>query len=226
MPSLETRPENSVLTLVFPLQEGTKEELDPKVAWQYYSRLVRRNPKDLKLHTCRVFFAIKTQQAQCISGSLHDLFYVLKNAGKNLRIRLLKASMPYLNQEETIYFAMWIKMGVNKGIGYKWTPGSVLSDGLFGPDRTLIKSNHTTADNAVGLTPLEEARSCMEYGQLDVARNILEKALEEDADNKQLIDELDYLIQYTKSREIEPAKEKPKSRFSNTLKNIRKKIFQ
>ena len=226
MPSIESRIENSVLPLVFPLQEGAKEHIDPSAAWHYYSHLICRNPKDLKLHTRRIFFAIKNQHSENLSGSLHDLFYVLKDAGTNLRIRLLKASIPYLSKEETVYFAMWIKMGINKGMGYKWAPGSVLSDGLFGPDQVLIKSCIETTDNAEKLSPLEQARSCMEYGQLDVAKNILEKALEADADNKQLSDELDYLVQYTKSREIEPPKEKPKSRIGNTLNSIRKKIFQ
>ena len=55
------------------------------------------------------------------------------------------------------------------------------------------------------LSPLEEARSCMEYGQLDVAKDILEKALKEDNNNKALKEELAYLNQYTKSREIQPS---------------------
>ena len=226
MSTIELRIEKSVLPLAFPVQEGTKEHIDPELAWHYYSHLIRRYPKDLKLHTRRIFFAIQNQQSENLSGSLHDLFYVLKDAGKNLRIRLLKASMPYLNKEDTVYFAMWIKSGINKGMGYKWTSGSMLSNGLFGPDHTLIQSINESADYCEGSSPLEQARSCMEYGQLDVAKDILEKALEEDANNQQLSDELNYLIQYTKSREIEPPKEKSKGRIGNTLKNIRKKIFQ
>lgn len=213
-----------ILPLIFPNEEGFNESIDPDTAWHFYSHSVRRSPKDLKLHTCRVLFAIKNEHSEHISGSLQDLFFVLKGAGETLRIRLLKASIPYLSKEEILYFAMWIKLGINQGIGYKWTPGAVLSDGLFGPDQVLIHSV-TTNDNQSLISPLEEARSCMEYGQLEVAKTILEEALETDSENKQLQEELDYLIQYSKSKQIEPAKKEPQSRFSSVLGKMKEKIF-
>jgi len=211
-----------ILPLIFPNEEGFSEDLDPDTAWHFYSHSVRRTPKDLKLHTCRVLFAIKNEHSQHILGSLQDLFFVLKDAGETLRIRLLKASIPYLSKEEIIYFAMWIKIGISEGIGYKWTPGSVLSDGLFGPDQVLINSVKT---NENLISPLEEARSCMEYGQLEVAKKILEEALEKDSENTHLQEELDYLIQYSKSKQIEPAKKESQSRLNSVLGKMKEKIF-
>ncbi len=198
-----------MLALIFPnarVENEPKEKIDPDAAWHYYSHSIRRNPSNLKLHTHRVFFAMQHKKASLLSGSLHDLFYVLKDAGESLRIRLLKASIPYLTKKETLYFAMWIKVGIKKGMGYKWVSGSVLADGLYGPDQVLIKTNSAEFTHAK-LTPLEEARSCMEYGQLDLAQKILVKALKKDAYNEALQEELSYLNNYIKSREIQPTEE-------------------
>ncbi|MEB8431134.1 hypothetical protein OO007_02765 [Cocleimonas sp. KMM 6892] len=234
MSSAEANSRNSTmhpaLPLIFPLQDLSKSDaqaaikkVDPDTAWHFYSHSIRRNPNDLALHTHRVFFAMQHKDAELLAGSLHDLFYVLKDAGTQLRIRLLKASMPYLDKKDTLYFAMWIKTGIKKGMGYKWVPGSVLSDGLHGPDHTLIHIEKDDSEDAK-LSPLEEARSCMEFGQLDVAKKILQEALAEDSYNKQLLEELDYLEQYSKSREIQPEVE-PKKPFGSALKKLKEQIF-
>ena len=202
MPS-ENITTNPLLPLIFPSLDGQKEELDPSAAWHFYSHSIRRNPTNLKLHTHRIFFAMQHNNASFLSGSLHDLFYVLKDAGQSLRIRLLKAAIPYLSRKETLYFSMWIKVGIKRGMGYKWVSGSVLADGLVGPDQALFTKN-SAESTLPKLSPLEEARSCMEYGQLDVAKDILVKALKKNGNSTVLKEELAYLNQYTKSREIQP----------------------
>ncbi len=204
MSSEKTIEISPLLPLIFPTTNEQKEQLDPDAAWHFYSHSIRRNPANLKLHTHRVFFAMQHNEASFLSGSLHDLFYVLKDAGQNLRIRLLKASIPYLSKKETLYFTLWIKVGIKRGMGYKWVSGSVLADGLVGPDQALFTKN-AAEFNHPKLSPLEEARSCMEYGQLDVAKDILEKSLMKNSNNKALKDELDYLNQYTKSKKIQPS---------------------
>jgi len=96
-----------MLSLIFPntkLENEPQEEIDPNAAWHYYSHSIRRNPSNLKLHTHRVFFAMRHKNASLLPGSLHDLFYVLKDAGENLRIRLLKASIPYLTKKRSLIF--------------------------------------------------------------------------------------------------------------------------
>ena len=201
-------------------KKAETENLDADAAWHFYSHSIRRNPNDLNLHTHRVFFAMRHKDANFLAGSLHDLFYVLKDSGEKLRIRLLKASLPHLSKKDTLYFAMWIKSSTKKGMCYRWVKGSVLSDGLYGPDHDLITLHKNTVDESV-LSPLEEARSCMEYGQLDIARKILEKGLDEDAENKGLMEELAYLNQYAKSREIEP----PKAEVSSFLGRLKNKVF-
>jgi len=206
--SLEKITIHPMLPLIFPANEssGPKEKLDPDAAWHFYSHSIRREPGNLKLHTHRVFFAMQHKDASLLSGSLHDLFYVLKDAGECLRIRLLKASIPHLSKKDTLYFAMWIKLGIKKGMGFKWVSGSVLADGLTEADRPLISKRAVESIVDI-ISPLEEARSCMEYGQLDLAQQILIKALAKDKENIMLQEELEYLIQYIKSREIQPNKE-------------------
>lgn len=201
-----------------------KEDLDPNAAWKFYSHSIRRDPSDLKLHTHRVFFAMQHKESAFLAGSLHDLFYVLKDAGKNLRIRLLKASIPHLSKQEVLYFAMWIKTGIKKGMGYKWLNGSVLSDGLFGPDNSLITITKPSDEEEYTLTPLEEARDYMESGQLEKAKSVLEEALESDKDNESLLEELDYLVQYIKSREITPPDESEEKKIKNRLSKWKEKL--
>ncbi len=212
------------LSLIFPDENLPDEDIDADAAWHFYSHSIRRNPADLTLHTHRVFFAMNHRNATLLPGSLHDLFYVLKDAGENLRVRLLKASIPYLSEKDVLYFAMWIKTGIKNGMGYQWVNGSVLSDGLFGPDQELITLNSEESGDQ-GMSSLEEARACMEYGQLDVAQDILLKALEEDPDNTLLLEELDYLNSYAKSREIHPEKEAKTKKFESVLSRLKKKIF-
>jgi len=221
------------LKLIFPREgwvdtsvegDSEKEYINPDTAWHYYSHCIRRNPADLTLHTHRVFFAMQHNDAALLPGSLHDLFYVLKDAGEKLRIRLLKASLPYLSKQDTLYFAMWIKTGIKNGMGYQWVNGSVLSDGLYGPDQDLI-TMHKDEEDGVEISPLEQARSCMEYGQLDVAQQILQGALNLDPNNKMLNEELVHLSNYVKSREIDPPKEKPKSGLGSAFGRIKEKLF-
>jgi len=235
MSSADTLSIHPSLKLIFPKENCTdagvkgdtkKEDIDVDTAWHFYSHSIRRNPADLSLHTHRVFFAMQHNNAVLLPGSLHDLFYVLKDAGEKLRIRLLKASLPYLSKQDTLYFAMWIKTGMKNGMGYQWVNGSVLSDGLFGPDQDLITMNKTDVnDNDVEISALEQARSCMEYGQLAVAQQILHDALELDPNNTMLIEELNYLRSYVKSREIDPPKELPKAGLGSVLGKIKDKIF-
>jgi len=178
------------------------------------------------LHTHRVFFAMNHKDASLLPGSLHDLFYVLKDAGENLRIRLLKASVPHLSQKDIMYFAMWIKTGIKNGMGYQWVNGSVLSDGLFGPDYELITMDSSyQQEQGEGASPLESARASMDIGQLDVAQDILLGALETDPDNKVLLEELDYLNSYVKSREIHPEEEEKTKKYESVLSRLKKKIF-
>jgi len=223
----ESIPIHPMLPLIFPVVEpinGVKDDIDPDAAWHFYSHSIRRNPNDLKLHTRRIFFSMQHKDAELLPGSLHDLFYVLKDAGENLRIRLLKASAPYLSKKDVTYFAMWIKVGIKKGMGYKWVPGAVLSCGLYGPDQVLLEMNPDAVKQAT-LSPIEEARSCMEYGQLEVAQKILQDALEKDENNNTIREELAYLDKYTKSKQIHPKNEASHGRFKNTLEKIREVIF-
>lgn len=225
MPSESPISIHPMLLLIFS-QHGSsdKEHIDPDAAWHYYSHSICRNPYDLKLHTHRIFFAMKHKNAELLAGSLHDLFFILKDAGENLRIRLLKASAPFLNERDIFYFAMWIKVGIKKGLGYKWIPGAVLSNGLHGPDKPLLEVIQSE-ENHLTLSPLEEARSCMEYGQLDVAKKILQDALEKDSGNKAIQDELQYLTKYTKSVQIQPEQDTPKNTINSTFVKIKEAVF-
>ena len=215
MPSI-----HPALALIFPSEE--KEELDSCASWDFFSHSLKRNPENLNLHVRRIFFAIQHKDAIYLAGSLHDLFYILKDAGKNLRIRLLKASAPYLNDSDKKYYAAWIHAGEECGMNYKWVKGSVFSPGLYASDKTLITAHEESG--VIILSPLEEARSCMEYGQLDVAQKILEEALIKDPDNLLIKEELEHVCSYTQKTEEVPAIDN-KCTIGKRIQNIKDKLF-
>ena len=193
---------HSKLPLIFPYEQlanNSKEDVDSDAAWHFYSHAIQKNRHDLLSHTRRIFLAIQYKNSSFLSGAIQDLFIILKDAGKRLRIRLLKASAPYLNEQEMIYFAAWIKSEAdteaNKNYGYNWVPGSMLSKGLFASDNELI-AQHKVAPTGK-LSAIEEARSCIEYGQLDLAKKTLEEAIALDENNLELQEELDNLLKYT-----------------------------
>lgn len=191
---------NSMLKLIFPLEQAINsnvEKIDSDISWHFYSHAIRRNPSDLKSHTRRIFIAMQHNNAELLSGALHDLFVTLKSAGKQLRIRLLKASAPHLERDEIIYFAKWIKSDSDSSYGYKWVAGSMLCKGLSETDSRLM--NLKEESNEAKLSAIDEARSCIEYGQLDLAKKILEEAIVNDKNNPELQEELNNLLKYTDS---------------------------
>ncbi len=209
MSSITQENEQATLPLIFLTPEAinpAKEKIDPDAAWQFYSHSIKRFPGNLSLHTHRVFFAITYKDGTFLAGALYDLFYVLKDAGEALRIRLLKAARPVLGETETTYFAKWIKINTKKQMEYRWIAGSVLSKGLFGVDHELITIDKTSLpDESPALTPLEEAQSCIEYGQLEMAQSILQDALKDKTSDKAALKkELDNLQQHLKKSEQEP----------------------
>lgn len=194
---------HSKLPLIFPYEQlanSPKEDIDSDAAWHFYSHAIQRNRYDLLSHTRRIFLAIQYKDSSFLSGAIQDLFIILKDKGRPLRIRLLKASAPYLNENEIIYFATWIKSGTeseeSKNYGYNWILGSMLSRGLLATDNALL-TQETVATTEIKLSAIEEARSYIEYGQLDLAQKTLEEALALDENNIELKEELDNLLQYT-----------------------------
>jgi len=193
----------SKLPLLFPheqLGKNTKEDINSDAAWHFYSHAIQRNTHDLLSHTRRIFLAIQHENSSFLSGALQDLFIILKDAGRPLRIRLLKASVPYLTEKDVIYFADWIKSEANtktgNNYGSNWVSGSMLSKGLFAADNELITKEKELTKN-IELSAIDEARSFIEYGQLDLAKKTLEEAITQDESNLELKKELDNLLQYT-----------------------------
>lgn len=182
-----------ILPLAFPPMAGDiKDDINTDAAWHFYSHCIQRNPSDLKSHTRRIFLAMQYKNAKFLAGSLNDLFITLNTSGRQLRIRVLKASAPYLSKADIIHFAKWIKSETEDDFGYKWLLGSMLSKGLVEPNKPLF-SKDIEADNKQ-LSAIDEARSCMEYGQIDLAKKILEEALAVDKDNPLLKKELEILL--------------------------------
>ncbi len=161
------------------------------------ARYVARYPLDLKAHTQRIVLAIDCEDRQSIPGCLRDLFIALGDKGKTLRSHLYRLASPYLTVKDRNDFEEWLEQGDAFGQKERWVSGSILSSDVQGlPLVVQLKSDEIVAtpgyDNI-----LEEARSCLEYGQIDEARILLEHALLMKLGDVEVEDELLNVYYYT-----------------------------
>ncbi len=178
------------------------EEYDPLSAWRTLSHHIVRYPRDLRAHTQRVLLGhYNSQIANLLPGSLQDLFLALDNAGYPLRKHLLDLSEQYLTNEEFSFFSQWIKQNAKDDKTQQcWHPGSVLSSGQCVGKSLLLQED--TADTNTGyIGVLEEARACLDYGQLDVALQLLEDEILKSPDSKEIEEELLTIYQYSKNKD-------------------------
>jgi len=178
------------------------EEYDALSSWRTLSHHIIRYPRDLRAHTQRILLGQHNDEiANFLPGSLQDLFLSLDNAGYPLRKHLLSLSEQYLTNEEFSFFSKWIKQNSkNDKTHHCWQSGSVLSTGSCTGEPLLLQEKNT--EEKVGYTNvLEEARACLDYGQLDVAQKLLEDEILKSPESKDIEEELLTIYQYSKNRD-------------------------
>ncbi len=180
------------------------EEYDPVSAWRSLSHHIVRYPRDLRAHTQRILLGQNNDKiANFLPGSLQDLFLVLNNDGYQLRKHLLNLSEQFLTNEEFSFFSHWIKQNAKDDQTHHcWQTGSVLSTGSCGgelllqPEEKAVTQTVATYDDI-----LEEARACLDYGQLDVAQQLLEAEILKSPQSTEIEEELLTIYQYSKDKE-------------------------
>ena len=193
------------LSLIFRLpserQLRIQQEYDPLVAWSFLSHHIRRYPLDLRAHTQRVLLAQQAELSDRLAGSLQDVFLALGNAGHLLRERLLELVKSSLNTEDQAFFSTWLHDGkLQDGREQQWRKGSLLCSGQdIKPQRLVdIERSQVTASYT---NVMDEVFACLEYGQVDVAQQLLEAELLAGTADEAMEQELLNIYQYTRNKD-------------------------
>ncbi len=152
------------------------------------SHAIARAPTNLRCHIQRINLFITTKDEDRLYGALLDLYIILADQGYLLRKRMLKNARSLIRKEYFDVLNHHLKSGlsVNKGVIFSST--SILS-GELAPPHLLIK-RLDSAVQAPQQDPIEEACDHLEYGQVDAARQVLEKAIKNAPDRNDLYQEL------------------------------------
>ncbi len=133
---------------------------------------VARLPGDLRNHVQRILHQIDRGDAEGTYGALLDLSIVLKDRGYPLRQRMLDAARSVLNPGCYRYLRRRLEKGITELDPTPPSETSVLSRAHQGRQTIVTKIGDNRAPEA---SPLDLARSHIEYGQLDAARSVLER---------------------------------------------------
>ncbi len=165
-------------------------------ALKYLSRAIVQEPKNLRLHTQRIFLLLRqvNKNKPALASAIADLFIVLKENGAALKSRILAMSQAHLHASDWTYLKRNEQLGLTADTPMDQSSDcfsdSLLSNGLIGCV-DLIKYKESNTDRVIHATELhEQAQACLEYGQLDVALNLLQKAWKDDPGNNEIYTDL------------------------------------
>jgi hypothetical protein len=140
----------------------------------YYAHAVTRTPKVLRLHVQRIKLYTQTADTSVI-GALLDLFLVLGDKGLPLRRRMLALARPLISSPDYHALRLQVERGKPDTAFLQLRSASaVLSRGIAGTTR-LITPTATAAETQDD--PLARARQELAFGQTELARSTLERAL-------------------------------------------------
>lgn len=169
------------------------EKLSTPIGRRYLSQHIKRYPLDLRAQVQRIL--INQDQIQ-LAGTLQDLFIALKDKGLKLRQELFEYSKAQLSVEDQRYFSDWLTSDFATAYDDRFVSGSVLATGLLQRSQPLIvqqKRKKSTYDSHY-----QEALDCLEYGQLEMAQELLEQELINPEGDPRTESELLRVYSYTK----------------------------
>ena len=133
---------------------------------------VRRYPLDLRAQVQRVLI---NKDQESLAGALQDLFIALKDNGSKLRRMVLDQTRDELSESHQYYFDHWLEHGFEQGYDDRFLPGSVLATGL--PQKSYPLLTLVARKQSTYASYYQEAVDCLEYGQLEVAQELLEQEM-------------------------------------------------
>lgn len=155
--------------------------------FEYLGFQVIRTPKKLIHHIQRIFYCFQESLPDQLYASLLDLLIVLQGRGNEISLRMFNGSKSKLRPNDRELLEMFYR---NKAKNESILPVncfSVLARGLIGSSSLVLCHEKTNIDEH---NPLMLARNYIEYSQLEEARDVLEKAVVDNPDNKLLHTEL------------------------------------
>lgn len=200
---------NSVASVNLPLAFSMPDEknlrvssqYDPLPAWRFLSHQVRRSPLDLRAHVQRILLTHQASLTDRMEGSLMDLYLALGNeAGSMLKERMLEQCAAYLSPEAMQFFKQLKTIGENQGLEREWRLGSVLATGENNTSHPLIRVERQIEASRYS-SVLEEVQACLEYGQIDIAQELLEQEMLAGHNDPAIEQELLNIYQYTRNKD-------------------------
>ena len=191
------------LPLIFSLSQDKSLHLtqnqDATRVWRYLSHLIRRSPHNLSAHVQRIFLSKEAPLNECLAGSLQDLFIALGEAGHLLRERMFHIVKTDLDPAALTFFETWLKQDLLQPANQAWHKGSQLCTGLENPGKKLVTVERVVVTEYANV--MDEVFACLEYGQIDTARDLLEAELLAGRIDHVVEQELINIYQYTRDKE-------------------------
>lgn len=159
---------------------------------------VARHPGDLRRHVQRINLNIKSVDPDGLYGALLDLFIILKERGRSLRERMFKLSKPILDEDRYQFLFQYLDRNITAIDVVPPTRSSLFSKGIVGTKQLVLKLDNRAEPER---DPLEEADAYLEYGQVDEAQQVLEKAILQNPSRKALYDDLIGIYRRTDARQ-------------------------
>jgi len=167
-------------------------------AYDFLTRQVSRHRKCLSFHVCRIMAAINRHQ-EAVYGSLLDLFIVLNLKGRPLQLRLLLAARKWLDDERYQLLMDCFNDSQDPGT-LPFSPCSLFHEGVWGQITPLLDVEAPSREDA-RLDPLAVAKGCLEAGQVEQARELLEEELKRTPDRHELRNDLLEIYRATQDME-------------------------
>lgn len=139
----------------------------------YLEQRIAAEPSHLLHHVRRIALEYQLDHSESLYGALVDLFLVLGAHGYTLRRRMTEGARERLLPDHYAFLSRWLN-----GSALSAETAPPLHSSLFGlgmgETLHLVETREISDPNA--RDPLVEARDCIEYSQIDEARQILERA--------------------------------------------------
>jgi len=148
--------------------------VDVQTAAEHFAHRIARSPLDLRNHIQRIYLYIKSKNSAGIYSALLDLFTALQDNGQALRERMLKSAESLLSPSQLEALSLTIESGLTTSEEMPLAEMSILAKGFHTGIRLVEKEAESTSQS---WSPIEEANSYLEYGQIDEACDTLESAV-------------------------------------------------
>lgn len=146
----------------------------PSVIASKLAHKITRFPDDLRSHTQRIFIFIEQDKRLAVYSSLIDLFLILEEKGAALRTRMLFSAKHILSDQQFEFLQQSLLLGLRGDVTLTTSNQSLLSQGRKNT-RPFVQKNTVNKPQAINV--IGQARSYLEYGQIDEARVMLQDAI-------------------------------------------------